>query len=104
MSKKNIQLLSVTLLLTFVFSVCFAASGWASELTTIIQNIINKITQLVGGICLLAIIIGGIVWMTAGADTKKVEMGKEIVTAAILGLIVVLAAGIIVNTVVNLGA
>lgn len=89
----------------FVVGICFAADGtaWSKNIVEIIQSIIDKIFSLVGGICLLAILIGGVTWITAGGDTKRVDLGKAIVKAALIGLVVVLGAGILVKEVAGLG-
>ncbi|MFA6251969.1 MAG: hypothetical protein WCX74_00995 [Candidatus Paceibacterota bacterium] len=104
MIKKYSQIIYIlTAVFVFTAGICFADGAWSKDLAAIIESIISKLFTIIGGLCLLVIIIGGIVWMTAGGDTKKVDLGKAIVKAAILGLIVVLAAGLIVTNVVNLG-
>jgi hypothetical protein len=80
-----------------------ATTAWSGTLLVILQNITDKIFTVVGIICLLVLLIGGIVWMTAGGDTEKVKKAKEIIIAAVLGLVVILGAKIIMSEVSNLG-
>lgn len=43
-------------------------------------------------ISFIVLLVGGIRWMTAGGDPKNVEGARNMVTAALIGLVIVLAA------------
>jgi len=43
-------------------------------------------------IAIIMIIIGGVVYMTAGVDEKNVELAKKIIGSAVLGLAIIVAA------------
>ena len=43
-------------------------------------------------IAFIVLLIGGIRWMTAGGDPKGVEGARNMVTAALIGLVIVLAS------------
>jgi type IV secretory pathway VirB2 component (pilin) len=63
------------------------------------QTVINVIQWVLGIMALVAvvfIIIGGVTWMTAGGNEEKVEKAKKIISAAVIGLIIVLLAWAIV--------
>jgi hypothetical protein len=47
------------------------------------------------------ILYGGFIWLTAGGNEDKVGSAKKIISAAIVGLIVILLAWAIVNFVVK---
>ena len=47
------------------------------------------------------ILIGGFQWMTAAGNEEKVEKAKKIISAAIVGLIIILLAWAIVNFVIG---
>ncbi|MCK9578524.1 hypothetical protein M0R01_03485 [bacterium] len=102
MKKKSFQIISLFLVALFVGDKCFAASS-GGGLYTVISNLTNIIFSFVGGLALLAILIGGITWMTAGGDTRQIDVAKAIIKAAVMGLIVSLAAAAIVNQVSDLG-
>ncbi|MFH0840405.1 MAG: pilin [bacterium] len=62
------------------------------SLTNIAGNALKIILSFVGVIFLLLMIYGGFTWMTAGGNEKTAGKGKTIITAAVIGLIVVVAA------------
>lgn len=57
-----------------------------------ISRIIEIILSILGVIFLGLTIYGGIVWMTAQGNEEKVSKAKELITEAIIGLIIVIAA------------
>jgi RsiW-degrading membrane proteinase PrsW (M82 family) len=50
---------------------------------------------------LILIIYGGILWMTAAGNEEKVKKAKELITEALIGLVIVLAAYAISYFVLN---
>jgi hypothetical protein len=67
-------------------------------------TIANFVTALIRLIIIIAFIIafiflliGGIRWITAGGETKAVEGARNMVTGALVGLIIVLAAFAIIR-------
>lgn len=63
------------------------------------ETIINIIRFILGFMTLVAvvfIIYGGFIWLTAGGNEDNVEKAKRIISAAVIGLIVVLLAWAIV--------
>lgn len=67
-----------------------------------VAKIATTIFNWGGAICVLMIVIGALVYMTAGEDTKKVEGGKTIVKAALIGFAILLACTMLVSFVQNL--
>ena len=55
-------------------------------------NIIQVLLGFLAIIVVILILYGGFVWMTAGGNEDKVATGKKIITAGVVGLIIVLAA------------
>lgn len=74
--------------------------GTAGLESTVI-NIIQWVLGLLGLIAVIMILIGGFQWMTAGGNEEKVASAKKIISAAVIGLIVVLLAWAIVIFVVQ---
>lgn len=72
--------------------------------TADLQSTVIKIVQFVLGflglVAVIMILIGGFQWMTAGGNEEKVASAKKIISAAVIGLIVVLLAWAIVIFVV----
>lgn len=67
-----------------------------AELTTSVIYIIQWVLGLLGLIAVIMIIVGGFKWMTAGGDEEKIESAKKLLTAAVIGLVIVLLAWAIV--------
>lgn len=67
-------------------------AGLQRELTPAVATIVTAALSLVGTIFLLLTIYGGIRWMLARGDEGEIEKGKEIIKAAIIGLVIVMSA------------
>ena len=61
----------------------------------IIVYLMTCLTPIISGIML---ILGGFYIMIAGVDPGKMEQGKKIITAAIVGLIVIFVSWVLLNT------
>jgi cytochrome bd-type quinol oxidase subunit 2 len=67
-----------------------------ADLKETVLNILQLVLGLLALIAVVMIIWGGFTWLTAGGNEEKVEQAKRIITAAIIGLIVILLAWAIV--------
>ena len=72
-----------------------------ASLRFLIIRVIQVGLVLVGAIALAAIVWGGIMYILALGDEARASRAKKILLFAIIGLIIVLAAGLIVNVVVG---
>lgn len=61
-------------------------------LPDLVGGIIKTALTLLGVIFLILTVYGGYKWMLARGESKEVETAKDIMTRAIIGLIIVLAA------------
>ncbi len=75
--------------------------GQFCTLSGIMLYLINFGIAIAGGFSVLFLIIGGFRYLTAGGDTEAVEKGKGTITNAVIGLAVVLLAGMIIRLVSN---
>lgn len=67
------------------------------------QNIINFLLEDVAlPLTTVMIAVGGVTLAISGGSPKRLELGKKILTSAVIGLIVVLASWLIINTIINL--
>lgn len=74
-----------------------------NDLLRLFKIIIDfTIYTLIFPISAAMIIIGGIFIMTAGSSTSRVGKGKEIITAAVVGLLIALLSWLIINTIINI--
>ena len=63
-----------------------------SDLSVTIGTIVGAVLAFVGVIFLILMIYGGFLWMTAGGNEQQVDKAKNLITAAIIGLIIIFAA------------
>jgi len=67
----------------------------------IVSRVINIALGFLGIIAVVIIILGGFKWMTAGGNEDKTAEAKKLITAGIIGLVIILAAWGIAKFVVN---
>jgi hypothetical protein len=72
-----------------------------ADLKEVVINIIQWVLGILALVAVVMIILGGVRWMTAGGNEEHVEGAKKIITAAVIGLIIVLLAWAIVIFVAN---
>lgn len=57
-----------------------------------IGKLIGVVLSFVGVIFFILVIYGGFLWMTARGDSGQVDKAKDLLYAAVIGLVIVLAA------------
>lgn len=70
--------------------------------TEIILNVIKVAMGVLALIAVVFIMYGGFMWLTAGGSEDRLKKAKEIISAAVIGLVVVLLAYIIVTFVARI--
>jgi len=68
---------------------------------TIAANVINVILGFLGIVAVIIILAGGFKWMTAGGNQDKVDEARKLITAGVIGLVIILAAFGIATFVIN---
>ena len=71
-----------------------------SELPSRIIGVVNWIIGILGVVCVIVMIIGGIQYMTSTGEPGKVKKAKDTILYGIIGLVVVILAAAIVNFVI----
>ncbi len=85
-----------------------AALGWINvdplisdpkvlTLSTIAGKVLNFLLSIIGVIAIIMLVIGGLMYVTAGGDEGRAEVGKKIVTYSIIGIVAALASLVIVT-------
>lgn len=69
-----------------------------SEILDIITTVANYLLVVGMIIAVIMIVWGGIRYTTAGGDSKKADAARDIIKNGIIGAIVVLGVGVILNT------
>jgi len=72
------------------------------HLMQLIKNVIDFLMYIVIPLAAVMIVVGGIFIMTAGGSTERVSKGREIVTAAIVGLLIALLSWLIIDTIIKI--
>jgi len=67
-----------------------------ADLKATVVNIIQWVLGILALVAVVMIIIGGFQWMTASGNEEKIEKAKKVISAAVIGLIIVLLAWAIV--------
>lgn len=84
--------------------VCQNASGGKTALQAQILGITNALMFILGAAAVIVIVIGGIMYVVSTGDPGKAKTAKDTILYAVIGLVVALLAGAIVNfTVTNFG-
>lgn len=67
-------------------------SSFADKLASALGSVLGSFLAFLGVVFLVLMVAGGLKWMTAGGDEKKVESARGLITQAIIGLVIVLSA------------
>lgn len=76
--------------------------GTETDLSAIIGGVVGTGLALIGVVFFCLILYAGFTWMTAMGQEEKINNAKEMIFAAVLGLIVVLGAYAVTNLVARI--
>ena len=62
------------------------------DLQSSVTNIVNWVLGFLGLIAVILIIYAGVIWLTAAGNEDRIDKAKKILSAAVVGLIVILLA------------
>jgi len=77
------------------------STGYASNLGSVINSVLNFIMVIAALLVLLYLVWGGIEWITSGGDKGKTESARNKITSAVIGLIILASAYAIFLLVIN---
>jgi len=75
--------------------------GQNTNLVDSVSQIINIILSVLGIIAVIIVLMGGFKWMTSQGNEEKVGEAKKLLSAGLIGLVIVLAAYAIARFVVT---
>ena len=67
----------------------------------LLVNIINWLLGLTGVAATAIIIVGGYRWIASQGNSEGIEQGKKIIIGGIIGLIMIILAAVLVNTIIG---
>jgi len=71
-----------------------------TRLPVLVGKIAEKALQLIGLIMVVLLISGGFMWMTSGGSEEKVKKAKDLMGAAVIGLVIIILAYAIAHFVI----
>ncbi len=74
----------------------------SKEISQIILDTLNVLLGVIGTLSILMLVVGGIMYMTAGGDDARADTAKKTIQYAIIGLIVALVSLVIVTQISNI--
>lgn len=108
---KKITQLVATISAAFLPFIAHAATATSSvtlinplgetDVRVIFGRVISAALSIVGTLALLMFVYGGVLWMTSRGDTKQVTKGKDTITWAVLGLVIIFASYTLVNALIS---
>lgn len=66
-----------------------------------VTGIINGVIAVLGFVCVVVMIVGGVNYMTSAGDTNKVTKAKNTILYGLIGLVICVLSFAIVNFVIN---
>ncbi len=88
---------------------CVGSSAYGAETVPTIQgfeclvaNILATAVTLVGIVAFVMFLVGGFQVLTAGANAKGMEQGRNSISFAVLGIVIALASFLILNVIAQL--
>lgn len=73
----------------------------AKDVRVLFARVISAALSILGSFALLMVVYGGVLWMTSRGDTKQITKGKDTLTWALLGIVVIFASYAIVNALIT---
>ncbi|EKD33236.1 MAG: hypothetical protein ACD_76C00066G0003 [uncultured bacterium] len=70
-----------------------------ADVLEVTMNIGNAALGISGSIALVVFIWGGFLWLTSAGKSEKVQKGRKAMFGAAIGLLIVFAASLLINTV-----
>jgi hypothetical protein len=64
-------------------------------------DLIRLLVNVSGIVAVIMLIVGGYIFITSGGDSEKVASGQKTLTAAIIGLVIVLLARVLIYFVLD---
>ena len=71
-----------------------------SEFVKQMVSIINIMVSFVGPIMLLGLLIGGLLYVTAGGEQGRIDLAKKIIMNSVIGIVIIYGAFALVSTVI----
>lgn len=81
--------------------ICKQQKNASTKVDNLLTNIVGILMFVLGAICVIMIIVGGIRYATSGGDASQVKSAKDTILYSVVGLVVAIFAYAIVAYVVS---
>jgi len=124
LTKLTLCFLTITLSIIFSFNFAFAQGlpagetpdinpvsgqvtlrnplGDTTDMYAFIGRLIRNTLGVVGSVALVMFVVGGLIWMTSGGNEQRIKKGKDILTWATMGLIIIFTSYAIIRFVFDI--
>ena len=75
-----------------------------NSFTALVTGFLTQVQAIVGWLAVIMIVVGGLMYMTATGRSKQIELGKTILTYALLGFVLAVAAPSILKEIFDLAS
>ena len=75
-----------------------------NSFTALIGGFLSTLQGIIGWLAVIMIVVGGIVYITSAGRTSQLELGKKILTFALIGFALAVAAPSILKEIMNLAS
>lgn len=75
--------------------------GQVTNANTAVTSILNTVYFWAGIVCVIIIIVGGYLYVTANANPSQITRGKNAILGAVVGLVIIIMAFTITNFVIG---
>jgi len=69
----------------------------AKTLSEIILNVLKSLMSFIGGLSVLMIVVGGVIYITSAGDERHSEMGKNTVKYAVVGIVIAIVSLVVIK-------
>ncbi len=69
----------------------------AKPISGILENVLNFLLSVVGVVAIIGLVVGSVIYLTAGGDEDRIRLAKMSLTASVVGLVLALGALVIVT-------
>lgn len=78
-----------------------SCANGATGLQSVLKNVLDILTIVVGLIAVVMVIVGGLKFITSAGDAAKAASGRSTLTYAVIGLVIAALAQVIVQFVIS---
>ena len=76
--------------------------GKGTTLSNVVAKAINSVMGIIGALALLMFVYGGLIWMTSSGNQEKVKKGRDVMTWAAVGLVIIFSAYGLTKFIINI--